>query len=461
VSTYLHTAPLPPLTEPDARPDLPRAEFDARIDALLSRAGSDWVIVYGDREHAANLVFMTGLDPRFEEALLVLGANGTRALVLGNEGMGYTSQAEPKLEFVLGQSLGLMGQSRAAAPRIDHVLAQLGIRDGQHVAVVGWKYLEAEECDPRDFDSPAFVPAFLTRMLERLTGPRCRVSDATRLLMHPVDGLKSHNSAAQLAQFEWAAMLSSNAVHRVVRGARPGQSEAALAARLFEHNGAPYACHPMLNSAGPDQPVVGLRSAGPRVVNIGDGMACAVGYWGGLCARAGLLVSEPDADFLTRVVQPYFAAIATWWQTLRIGVSGGEIYEAVHRAIGDADWRPALNPGHLISIDEWTHTPIREDSADALTSGMALQCDIIPAPMPNGWALNCEDGVALADAALRAELAAQYPAMWLRIQARRAWMREHAGITLADEVLPLSNAAGCLAPFWRAPDLVCHAAAVP
>jgi hypothetical protein len=167
------------------------------------------------------------------------------------------------------------------------------------------------------------------------------------------------------------------------------------------------------------------------------------------------LRAEPDAAFLAQVVQPYFAAIVTWWQTLRLGVTGGAIYAAVDTALAGATWRPALNPGHLISLDEWTHTPIREHSADALASGMALQCDIIPAPMPNGWGLNCEDGLVLADAQLRAELAAGHPDVWARIQARRAWMQGVLGFALADEVLPLSNTPGCLAPFWLAPDLVC------
>lgn len=456
VTTSLRTLPLPLLPEPGPRPLLPAAEYNARLNALYAGADCEWVLVYADREHAANLVFLTNFDPRFEEALLVLGPNGRRALVLGNEGMGYTSQAVPALEFVLAQSFGLMGQSRTSAPRLDLVLRGLGLSEGQRVGVVGWKYLEADETEG-DADAPAYVPAFIVRMLARIVGAAGAVRDVTRVMMQPTAGLKSHNSAAQLAQFEWAAMLASNAVQRVVRGARPGQSEAQAAALFFAHNGAPYACHPMLTSAGPDAPLIGLRSPGDRVLAYGDGIACAVGYWGGLCARVGLLRAEPDEAFVAQVVQPYFSAIVAWWQTLRIGVSGGAMYAAVHAALGDAIWRPALNPGHLISIDEWTHTPIRAHSAEALASGMALQCDIIPAPMPDAWGLNCEDSVALADARLRADIAANYPEMWARIQARRAWMRELLGIALAEEVLPLSNAPCCLAPFWLAPDLMCVA----
>jgi hypothetical protein len=70
-----------------------------------------------------------------------------------------------------------------------------------------------------------------------------------------------------------------------------------------------------------------------------------------------------------------------------------------------------------------------------------------------------EDGVALADAALRADFAARFPGAWRRIERRRAFMREALGIRLADEVLPLSNTPSYLAPFLLAPDRVLTMAA--
>ncbi|MEO6062783.1 MAG: M24 family metallopeptidase [Thermoflexales bacterium] len=437
-------------------PELPDAEYAARADALYRTAGADWVLVYGDREHAANLVFVCGLDPRFEEAVLVLGPGSTRALLLGNEDMGYTSAARLPVQAVLCQSLSLMGQPRTPETRLDAVLGRLGIGPGAKVGVVGWKYLEEDEDE--DALAPAFVPAFLSRVLARLTGPTGRVIDATAALMHPSNGLKSRNGASQIAAFEWSAVRASDAVQRVVRGARPGMREYDAAAAFFQHGGQPYSCHPMLTSAGTDEPVIGLRSPGARVLGNGDGMSTAVGYWGSLCARAGLLRAEPDPAFVEQVVKPYYRAIATWYQNLAIGVTGGEIHHRVMKALAGATWQPALNPGHLVSIDEWTHTPIRPGSADGIGSGMALQCDIIPAPMPNGWALNCEDTVAIADAGLRADIAAAHPDLWRRIQDRRQFMRDALGLVLSEDVLPLSNAPACLAPFWLDADLICAVA---
>ena len=75
--------------------------------------------------------------------------------------------------------------------------------------------------------------------------------------------------------------------------------------------------------------------------------------------------------------------------------------------------------------------------------------------MPDGWTLNCEDTVALADEQLRADLARDYPAVWQRIQERRHFMHTELGLVLDESVLPLSNTPAVLAPFWLAPDQVC------
>ena len=81
---------------------------------------------------------------------------------------------------------------------------------------------------------------------------------------------------------------------------------------------------------------------------------------------------------------------------------------------------------------------------------MPFQVDIIPTPMRDGWALNCEDGIVFADAALRAELKAGHPAVVARIEARRNFVRDALGIAIRDSILPLSSPPLCLPPFWLA-----------
>ncbi|MCC6792954.1 MAG: Xaa-Pro aminopeptidase, partial [Thermomicrobiales bacterium] len=198
-----------------------------------------------------------------------------------------------------------------------------------------------------------------------------------------------------------------------------------------------------------------LRSPGARVIANGDAITTGIGFWGGLCCRAGVMTEAPDETYRATMIEPYFRAIATWWSTVRIGVTGGELVDAVTAAIGDAPWQPFVNPGHVTSYDEWVVSFSLAGNQVPVASGMAMQCDIIPAPLPPSRAINCEDSLAIADEALRDELAAGYPEVWARIQARRALMTDQLGLTLHPEVLPLSVAPAYLAPCWLSPETVC------
>jgi hypothetical protein len=82
---------------------------------------------------------------------------------------------------------------------------------------------------------------------------------------------------------------------------------------------------------------------------------------------------------------------------------------------------------------------------------MALQVDVIPATGTPWFTTNIEDGIALADASLRAAFAAAYPAAWARIERRRAFMADVVGIELHPDVLPFSNLPAVLPPFLLAP----------
>lgn len=448
----LRRVPFPEIEVPSERPSIPVAEYEGRVRALRAAAGTDWVAVYGDREHSANLLHLTGFDPRFEEALLLLGPDDRRLLLVGNEGIVHAVEARLPVEVVLYQGFSLLGQPRQTAPKLRTVLSQIGLRQGERVGIAGWKYLTARESDePR---RPAWVPATLVDHLRRASGGY--PVDITAALMHPERGLRVHNSAAQIAAFEWAAARVGAAVLRVVAGARPGMTELD-AASLLGYAGEPLSMHPIVAAGAPGEAINGLRSPGSRRLQNGDGITVGVGYWGSLCCRAGLLRAEPDAAFRDRVVRPYFAAIASWYATVRIGATGGEVAAAVDDALAatGAEFRPMLNPGHLISYEEWLHSPIRAGGEERLGSGMVLQCDIIPTPLSPGTALNCEDTVALADDALRAELAGDYPDVWRRIETRRRFMADTLGLTLAPELLPLSHANAYLPPFWLAGDLVC------
>ncbi len=374
----LRHVPLPDESSPSDPPTIDPGEYARRCDETLARADTPWVAVYGDREHSANLLFLTGFDPRFEETLLLLGPAGRRTLLVGNEGVVHAAAAGLPLEVKLFQGFSLMGQPRNEAPSLVSVLRDIGLEASNEVGVAGWKYLTDAETfsDPRQ---PTWVPAILTDALDHVTG--VAPADVTAVLMNPSDGLRAHNSADQIAAFAWAALRSSQAVFRVVQAARTGMTERDIAANM-RYAGEPLSMHPIVASGAPWEAINGLRSPSGREVNAGDGITCCIGYWGSLCCRAGLLESTvPDTCF-NDYVRPYFLAQAAWYATVGIGVTGGEVFAAVEAALSDAEatFRPMLNPGHLISYDEWVHSSIERGDDTPLASGMALQCDIIPTP---------------------------------------------------------------------------------
>lgn len=435
---------VPDLDLAAAAPRIPAATYESRCRTAYAKAGCDWLVVYADREHLANVLFLTGFEPRFEEAILVLGRDDRRVLLAGNESADYAVGAGlPGMEVALCQALSLMGQDRSGQPSLAGALGDAGMARGDTVGLVGWKYMEAGE------EPGYFVPEVVVAAVARVIGGREGLHDATAVLMHETDGLRAVVDVDQIAVAEWAGARSSAAVWRVLRGAQVGDTEMAAAARMG-YAGEPLSCHVMCTSARAPDPVIGLASPTTRVLQHGDGITTAIGYWGGLACRAGLM-TEHDAGFLD-IATAYFKGLLAWYEAAGLGARGGDIFAAVTDTLAAGGLRSALNPGHLVSYDEWSNTPIRPDGDGRLASGMAMQVDIIPVPQRPGEALNCEDTIALADGDLRAELAARHPAMWQRIEARRQFLRDDLGITLKEEILPLSNTPLCLAPFWLAPE---------
>ena len=207
-------------------------------------------------------------------------------------------------------------------------------------------------------------------------------------------------------------------------------------------------------------------SPGDRPIERGDPLTTAFGIWGALNCRAGFVVEDADelADGTSATT-----SIASSPRTSRRSPSGtrrctsarsgGQLHAIVQRHLGDPFFGIFLNPGHQLHLDEWVNSPVFAGSTIELRSGMALQCDIIPATGTPYFTTNIEDGVALADESLRAELSSRFPEAWTRIEARRRFMIDMLGIDLHPDVLPLSNLAGHLPPFLLRPDRAMRLAA--
>jgi Xaa-Pro aminopeptidase len=441
---------LPEFGMPDAMPEIPASTYADRVERLREQAearGYDRLVVYADREHSANLSYLTGFDPRFEEALLVVGPDGDPAILVGNECFGMAGAAPLPMRRHLFQDFSLPSQPRQRSRPLAELMSGEGIGPGRRVGVVGWK----------TYGSPGMsdLPAYLVDALRGIVGASGSVENATDLLIDAAGGLRVINEVEQLAAFEWASCHTSQGVRRLLHGLRPGMTEHEAVA-LLEWNGWPLSCHLML-TAGP-RATFGLLSPGDRPIERGDRFTTAFGIWGALTCRAGFVVAsaaelpEPIRDYVDRLVAPYFAAIAAWYAAIRIGQTAGALHAIIAQHLGDPFFGIYLNPGHQLHLDEWVNSPFAQGSEIELRSGMAFQVDVIPATGTDYFTTNIEDGIALADAPLRAAFADRFPGAWARIQNRRQFMADQLGIELHPDVLPFSNLPAVLPPFLLRPD---------
>ena len=443
---------LPDFGRPTTTPELAPAIYRDRLERLRARMATDRLdrlVVYADREHSANLAWLTGFDPRFEEAVLIVAPGGDPVVLVGNECYAMAGASPLPLRRERFQDFSLPGQARDRSRPLATILADEGVAAGRRIGVVGWKTYG----DPSLLD----VPTYLADAVRTAVGGAGRVANATDLFIDPADGLRVRNEADQLAVMEAASCATSSGVRSLLTQLRPGLRERD-AVGLLGWDGTPLSCHLML-TAGP-RARLGLLSPGDRPIEHGDPFTVAFGIWGALTCRAGWVAEDasglPDGigDYVDRLVGPYFAAIAEWYAALHVGQTGGALFDIIDRHLGDPFFGILLNPGHQIQLDEWVNSPISRGSPIELRSGMAFQVDVIPATGTPYFTTNIEDGVALADRSLRASFAERHPEAWARIEARRRFMADGLGIELHPDVLPFSNIPAYLSPFLLRPDRV-------
>lgn len=434
---------------PKIVPETYQARF-ARFMDRIAATGFDAAVVYADREHCANISWLTGFDPRFEEALLIAVRGKDPVIITGPENVGLAAVTPLGASSLLWPGFGLLGQDRTKAVPLSDLLAKAGLEKGQRIGAVGWKYFLPDEVPGADTatDLPAYVAALLAGM-----GP---VRNATGILMNPVDGLRIDIEIEELARFEFLATHSSESVKRVLFGLKPGMTEFE-AASLMQPLGYPLCCHPMLSTG--ERARFGLGTPSDVEIERGAMFTTAFGYQGSLTARAGFVVESADElpegarDYAEAFVAPYWEAAAEWYETIGIGVSGGEIDKKMRARLDNDFFKLALNPGHFIHIDEWMHSSVRPGSTETFRSNQAIQIDMIPAPGNAYFTTNIEDGIALLDERGRAEFAERFPDAWGRVEARRAFMADILGIHMKPEVLPFSNLAGWLPAYLLNPGL--------
>jgi Xaa-Pro aminopeptidase len=438
---------------PEVPPEPSPADYAARlatVRAAMAGRGLEVLAVYGDREHAANLHWLTGFDPRFEEALLLVTAD-RMVLLTGNECVPYAAGmpvfSGPGAEVLLCGTFSLPSQPRGQA-RVADLIAGV-VPAGAKVGAAGWKWFGADEVDAPD--TTLDLPAFLADPLRARAGA---VVNATALFMHPGHGLRMRADAGEIARLEFAGQMAGRAVRRMVWAFREGMSDfSALEAAGI--GGLPLGCHATFATG----PVQGMSGPSGRRLTRGEPISFNICHWRANCCRAGWVAEGPAdlpeaaRDYVAAFAGPYVAAVSEWFSLMRHGVSGGEVQARMAAALPFATYGVTLNPGHLIGIDEWVSSPIFPGSEIALASGMAMQCDIIPGH-PVWGSTRMEDGFVIADKGLRDELAARFPAVADRCAARQRFMRDVLGLAVPDDCLPLADTCGIVPPFLLDPGSV-------
>ena len=457
MSTKLRHSPLPETGVPSVPPPpLTAAIYKSRLAATCERAlsaGVDVLVIWGDREHSSNLSYLSGFDPRFEEALMVIATSGTRAprLLVGNECLGFAPDATIGIEVELWQDLSLMGQPRENSRTLREVLAGEGVVAGARVGCVGWKtYSPALLGTSGQVEQAIDMPAYVVDLLREMTTTTGNVVNSTGILMNVQDGLRLFNEPEQIRLFEYAACVTSSGIMSLLQRVRPGVREDDLE-RELDSRGLTLSCHRMVGFG--DKARRGLSSASSNTARQGDALTTAFGVAGALTCRAGAVAGgpeempEPVRDFYEKFFANYFDVVRAWYAAARIGATGGEVFAAAEEARDPSLFDFALNPGHYLHLDEWVNSPFAKDNQVPLRSGMAIQVDIIPVSKGPFCYVNLEDGIVLANEALRDQLRRLDPELMRRVERRRRYMTDVLGYQLDESVLPLGNTSGWLAPY--------------
>ncbi len=437
--------------------DAERIEFSAcdyeeRLQLLAAELKArklDAAVIYGDREHFANIEYFSSYDCRFEEALFIVSKDGERTIIVGNEGWGYSFQIPYEISRIMYQNFSLQGQPRDRNCDLESTLEKAGIHAGMKVGLIGYKYFYKEYFN--DPEHTYDVPAYIVGMLETILG-RENLVNITDCLTGLNNGIRMKlRTAKEIAWAEYNAVSCSKVVLNILKGLKEGITESG-AVRNGHFDFSPQSMFGLTNF-GSEHVAIGLRSSDDRPLRAGEVIGVCYGIRGSLCSRNGVAAydaeSYPDElrPHIEDFYKPYWSAVVTWLESVREGVSAGEVYDKVMSILGAEKFHVTLNPGHNIGTDEWVNSPFFKGSDVVLESGTYLQSDMIGSSSDPVMSAICEDTVVVAGKALRDSLRQEYPEVYARIVRRQAKLRELVGIRFDESLLPMCNITGVYFPF--------------
>ena len=439
--------------KPEGVPVITGEDYQNRIAALLKLAKGKYshIVVYADREHFANMEYLSGFDPRFEEALLVVTEGAKPTLVVGLEGEMYCTKINFPVNVELFTTFGLAGQPRNQGKRLKEILQNAGINKSAKVGLTGWKYYTAD--DFADFEQSYDIPHYIVETIKELSGGN--VSNATDLFTDCEYGMRHNLDAKEIVLSEIANSKVSRGTFNVIKNLKAGMSEIE-ASLLLQLDGDPLCTHPALSFGMPNVSYALGSPTYHKKLEDGDVISVGASYRRSMIHRLCSFVdneAQLPKGSMDSFYKPYFMSTVNWYETVGIGVRGGDVYKAAEEPLGSyKDFGVVLNPGHLIHTDEWSNAPLYQGSEEKLHSGMLVQCDYTVAK--GSLYAHIEDGIAIADAALRDEIARIAPESMARINARRTFMIDTLGIKIKDEILPLSDIQGMMFIYAKDPSIV-------
>ncbi|EFI85050.1 M24 family metallopeptidase [Listeria grayi] len=403
----------------------------------------DSVIIYADREHGDNFEYFTGFVPRFEEALLIVHQSGKAYVLLGNENMKMAAYSRIDVEAIHVPFFSLPNQPMKDDTRLEDYFQAADISTGKKVGVIGWKLFTSTSYQNQYlFDLPYYL-------IDTLKHLEIELFNFSAVLISPEKGIRTVNDANEIAHFEYGAALAGRSLLDALDHIDLGKTEIEIAG--------------LLASGGQPQTVTTICATGDRftdavvyprnkAIQLGDKMSLTIGFKGGLSSRSAYAVSTAselpvkEQDYVAKVVTPYFRALATWLQTIQIGISGDFLYQNIQTVLPQEDFHWELNPGHFTATEEWLASPFYPGSTCTVKSGQIFQIDIIPSVA--GFAgVSAEEGIAIADKDLRIEIQKDYPLVWERIMRRRNYLKKELGIELSEEILPMSDTLAYYRPY--------------
>jgi len=446
---------LPEVWHPKNMPLINEEEYEVRLKKLrefMYNKEFDFVVIYGDMGQFANINFFTGFNATMEEAMLVVGLDDNPFLILGNEMLDLSKNATyKKLNRLLFQTFSPTGQPYSTSIDLKKVFNEIGIKKDKKIGIIGNKFYYHYKNSNKIFD----LPYYIIETLIAITGKN-RIFNITYILSDCTIGFKNNLSSIDIAFMEYSAGLACYGINNILRNLRIGQNEVE-ASSLFKYTGEVPFFAPWGIAFGYPSSEIWDYSV-PRhnsILKLGDTVHLAALLRGSCIAKVGIAVNnfkelnEINNGLIEILYEPYYSCLVRWYENIKIGITGGELYEKIRDFIENPDFDIFLkSAGHSIHYEEWVNTPLYKNSKINLHSGIAIQCDIFAQLKKLNAFTIVEDGIVLADDTLKLELRKNFPQLMNRFNNRRKFMKEQLGINLHESVLPLNDLQAVMYPYF-------------